>query len=135
MKYFLFICGLIYLSGCASYQPLLKSNIKTVHILFKGKPENYDYNLYDDSIVHWDKKNIGIKRALNNYRNKLPLLKKEGPDYLASFFANKKNHKYVPIKVVPLNEFGYIETNSGQLIFYGLMRDTFIDLTSDKVYY
>lgn len=95
MKYFLFIYGLISLSGCA-YQPLLKSNIKTVHILFKDNQENYSYKLYDDSVVKWDKRNIGIKRALSNNRNRLPLLKKEDPDYLAHFFINKKNHKYMP---------------------------------------
>ncbi|MBB5440875.1 hypothetical protein HDC92_004579 [Pedobacter sp. AK017] len=134
MKYFLFIYGLISLSGCA-YQPLLKSNIKTVHILFKDNQENYSYKLYDDSVVKWDKKNIGIKRALSNNRNRLPLLKKEGPDYLAHFFINKKNHKYMPIKVLPLKEFGYIEMNSSKVIFYGIMRDALIDLTNDRVYY
>jgi len=120
-------------TGCANYQPLLTGNIKIVHILFKNKPGNYAYNLYDHSIVHWDKKNIGIRRALNNYRNKRSFLKKEGPNYLASFFAKKSQIR--ANKSSTLNEFAYIEMNSGQLIFYGLMRDTFIDLTTDKVHY
>ncbi|WP_316812255.1 hypothetical protein [Pedobacter heparinus] len=135
MKYFLFVCGLICLSGCVSYQSLIKSNIKAVHILFKDERGNYNYKLYDDSVVKWDKKNSGIKRTLTNYRNRIPLLKKEGPDYLTHFFVNKKTHKYMPIKVLPLNEFGYIEMNSNKVIFYGIMGDALIDLTDDRVYY
>jgi hypothetical protein len=82
-----------------------------------------------------DKKNIGVKAALHNRQNKRSLLKKEGLDYLAPLFVNKKNFRYRPIKVLPLKEFGYIETNSNQLIFYGIMGDALIDLTNDKVYH
>ncbi|TCC97181.1 hypothetical protein [Pedobacter hiemivivus] len=137
MKYFLLICCLGYLSGCSSYRPLSKDNIKAVHVLFKdrGWGHHAGYKLYDGSIATWDKKNIGVKAALNNHQNKRSLLKKEGSDYLAPLFVNKKNFRYTPIKVTPLKEFGYIEMNSNQLIFYGIMGNTFIDLTNDKVYH
>lgn len=137
MKYSLLLCSLICLSSCA-YQPILKSNIKTVHILYKHKSWGHHdgYKLYDGSRINWDKKNNGVRVALDNYRAKLGVLQKENPDYLEHLIINKKNAKYRPIKVVPLKEFGYIEMNSNQLIFYGIMGDkTFIDLTDNRVYY
>lgn len=135
-KKFVIVIFLAVLSACTVSQPKLKGNIKNVQVLFKDTtwyhPEGY--KLYDGSLIRWDKKNIAVKVALNKYRDKLGLLKKEGPDYLERFIT-KKSIKYVPIKVVPLKEFGYIETTSNQHVFYGIMGDkTFIDLSNDRVY-
>lgn len=138
MKFFFINCCLIFLSGCVSYQPLSKSNIKTVYVLFKDTTQiHYDgYKLYDGSIIRFDKKDIGVKAALNKYSEKLNSLKEESPDYITHFLAEKKHIiKSRPIKVVPLREFGYIKTKSNQLVFYGISRTVFIDLTNDKVYY
>lgn len=138
MKLILFAGCLISLSGCVSYQPLSKSNIKAVYVLFKDTTQtHYDgYKLYDGFIVKWDKKDIGVRTALNKYSDKLDALKQERPDYKANFLAQTKHIiTYTPIKVVPFREFGYIQTTSKQLIFYGMGRNVFIDLTNNRVYY
>lgn len=138
MKYFLSLFVLVYLSSCMSYKPLAKSNIKAVHVLFKDSSwYHYEgYKLYDGSTVKWDKQNANVKAALNNYKNKIGELPKEGSSYLEHFLLNKNIIKYMPIKVGPLKEFGYIETSSNEFVFYGVMEETvFIDLTHDKVYY
>lgn len=136
MKNLSFVISLVFLSGCVSHKLLLKDNIRSVSILFKDNTWGHHdgYKLYDGTVIRWDKKNVAVKAALNKYSDKLELLKKEQPDYLADFITTK-NIKYMPIKVVPLKEFGYIEMNSSQLIFYGIMGDkTFIDLTNNRVY-
>lgn len=139
MKYFLSLFILCYLSSCVSYKPLTQSNVKAVYILFKDSSwgDHYKgYKLYDGSIVRWGKHHVDVKAALNNYKNKIEELPKEGSNYLAHFFSNKKTAKRMAIKVIPLTEFGLVETNSNEFIFYGVEGETgFIDLTHDRVYH
>lgn len=137
MKYFFLLFALIYLSGCMSYKRIMKDNIQAVYVLFKDSSwYHYDgYRLYDGTTVKWDKKNSGVKTALNNYKSKIEELPKEGSDYLEHFLSSKKIIKYLPIKTGPLKEFGLIKTSSNEFIFYGVMSDSvFMDLTYDRVY-
>lgn len=138
MKYFLSLFLLCYLSSCVSYKPITESNVKAVYVLFKDSSWSHHagYKLYDGSIVRWDKQHAAVKVALNNYKNKIDELPKEGSNYLAHFYSNKKTAKRMAIKVIPLTEFGLIETNSNEFIFYGVQGKTgFIDLTHDRIYY
>lgn len=138
MKLFSFSCFIALLSGCVSYQPLSKSNIQNVYVLFKDTTQvNYDgHKLYDGTIIKWDRKHIGVKAALNRYRFKLDSLREETPTYILNFLAEKSRiEKYRPIKTIPFQEFGYIKTKSNQLIFYGKGRKILIDLTNAKIYH
>lgn len=136
MKYFVLLFVLIYITGCRSYQPIVKDNIQAVYVLFTDSSwYHYDgYRLYDGTRVTWDVKHSGVKTALNDYKNRISELPQNGPDYLERFLLDKKVIKYLPIKTVPLKEFGFIETKSNKLIFYGIGDETLMDLTYDKVY-
>lgn len=135
--YVYLLAVMLYLSACASYKPIKADNIKSVHLLFTDtiRPRKNTYILFDSTIVRWDTKNLGIKKALLTYQPKINALPQKNGEHIANFLINVKHHKYLPIKVLPLTEFGYLQTNDGKVVFYGIMFDCLIDLSNDKSYF
>lgn len=129
---------LVYFSGCMTYRPLMNNNIKKVYVLFKDTSWNHyeGYKLRNGTTVKWDKKYDHVKKTLNDYKDKIQELPQESSNYLQHFLLNKKAVKYTPIKTVPLKEFGFLETNSNELTFYGIIGDSvLIDLSRDRIYH
>jgi hypothetical protein len=130
----LLVLGLI--SACSSYKPFQDSNIKAVYVLYTDTSYYHPkgYKLDNGSIVHWDRNLNGIVAGLNNNRHRYTTLKKQGSGYLTPLIKNKIHWRYLPIKVIGLEEFGYIELKNDEVIYYGLMNKTLIDLTNRQVY-
>lgn len=136
MRYFLTAFFLTFLFGCKTYKAIDPNGIKSIFILFEGKADKeMRYKLYDSSVVGFDLWHSQVKSALEKHKDRLESLKKIQSSHLDSFIINKAIIKARPIKVAPLTEFGYIQTQSGALIFYGISESVFIDLTNGKVYY
>ncbi|KAA8474034.1 hypothetical protein F1649_22440 [Arcticibacter tournemirensis] len=116
----------------------MNNNIKKVYVLFKDTSWNHyeGYKLHDGATVKWDKKYDHVKKTLNDYKDKIQELPQESSNYMQHFLLNKKAVKYTPIKTVPLKEFGFLETNSNDLTFYGIIGDSvLIDLSRGRIYY
>ena len=133
MKFIIIICLYILFSCKTRNNAIMESNIQNIYTCYKGE-RSHEYELNDNTNVKWDKKNLDIKHYLN--KNKLNYSKciKEDSQYLNVFLSSKKLINYLPIKVIPLNEFGYILTKDNKLIYYGIMNNTLIDLSKDKIY-
>lgn len=134
-KYFTFLLFLGLLFSCSTYKPFQKNNIKAVYVLYTDTSHyhRYGYRLDNDSIVRWDKQLIGITHALVNNLYRYNTLKKQNSDQLA-IFLNKDHWRYVPIKVIGLREFGYIQLENNEVIYYGIMGSVLIDLKYRRVY-
>ncbi|WP_214229569.1 hypothetical protein [Pedobacter sp. B4-66] len=135
MRYLLPIFLLMLLLGCKTYKVIKPNEIKAVYVLFKGRADHREYKLFDDSIVKFDVKHSNVRLALDKYKNKLGLFRQEPTNYLDSFIINKRIIKPVPVKVLPLHEFGYIVTHANELFFYGIIESVFEDLTHNRVYF
>jgi len=139
MKYLLSILFIIQFFGCKNYQHLSKNDIKHVYILYQyRKGVNYvgKYELYDNSIIYWDKQNKQIKKALASHVRHIEKLEKGDVMDIKNIIINKKTNRYRPIKVTPLKEFDYLKMGDGRLVYYGIMSDDiFIDLSENQVYH
>ena len=134
MRFYVSIFFIIILFGCKTYKPIKPNEIKAIYTLYKGKYRYREYTLFDSSVVKFDIKHSQVKIALEKYKNRLDQLRNAPVNYLDSLIINKRTYKPVPVKILPLREFGYVQTHSGKLIFYGI-GGAFIDLTNSKVYY
>lgn len=137
MRYIVIILAMVVFSGCRSSKPLLFKDLRAVHILFQDSSWGHrsGYKLYDGNIIHWDKRHTAVRNALSQYRSRIESLPKDDFAHLRLLLENKTRYRYRPIKVLPLKEFGYIETATGDTVFYGIMGpDGFIDLTANRIY-
>jgi len=139
MKHLLSILFIAQLFGCKSYQHLAKNDIKEVYMLYQYKKGiNYagKYELYDNSVIDWDKHNTQIKKALASHVKNMGKLEKRPVADMEKIIINKKTTSYKALKVTPLTEFGYLKMRDGSVVYYGIMGDDiFIDLSSNQVYY
>lgn len=137
MKYLIFLT--IFFASCTLQKKITLKEIKSVHVLFSSPSwgNQSGYKLNNGETVKWDTRNIEVKRALDRYSSNIDSLQYKSSLYAEKLLKDKnKVDRYVPFKVVPLREFGYLKTASGKLIYYGIMgENTFIDLSSNQVYY
>jgi len=127
----------VHLCSCKSYQHLKETEITDAYMLYQyQKGINYtgQYELYDKSIINWDKQNIQIKKALADHVNNFKNLERRSVADIQFMILNKKPITYRPIKVIAPKEFGYLKMRDGSVVFYGIMGDSFIDLSSNKIY-
>jgi hypothetical protein len=117
---------------------LQKEKIVSVHpVFYDTLSRHYDGYKVKNELIPYDKTNNGVKAYLSKNASQVDSFEKlEDWSRIAQRIENKKTKKYVPIKVAPLSEFGYIKLTDNQVIFYGIMgTPTLIDLTNNKVYY
>ena len=131
----IFIILFVTLTSCKSYKSIDPNEISHIYILFKDttKINSQGYKLQNGEIISWDRKNNDVKSALKKYSSSMKNLEVKESHYLTDYITNKRTIKYLPIKVIALSEFGYIETNS-KISFYGIMDKIFIDLSENKTY-
>lgn len=142
MYKYLIIIFFILFSSCSRKIYLKLHEIESVHVLFKCENERDRYSVYslreykllDNSTIAWGKNNSSIKLALKKFQNRINSLPRQDPKYLEDFLNGSKATRYKPIKVRPLNEFGYVRMKNGETLFYGI-DSILIDLTNDIVYY
>lgn len=139
MKHILYILFIAQLIGCKSYRHLAKNDVKDVYMLYqykKGVNHAGKYELYDNSVIVWDKYNTQIKKALASHVQDMEKLEKRAVADIEKIITNKKTTSYKAIKVTPLTEFGYLKMKDGSLIYYGIMGENiFIDLSKNQVYH
>ena len=134
----LLLCLLTVVFSCSRYSGSRKEKIISVRPVFKDTSFNHHdgYKINQD-LVLYDKYNIHVKDFLSKKLSELTSFELDlTPDRVVNMIQGKKRHKYLPIKVVPLSEFGYLQTDKGEIIFYAIMgKDGFIDLTKNYGYH
>ncbi|WP_221394592.1 hypothetical protein [Dyadobacter sp. NIV53] len=126
--------------SCSKYIPLRPENIASIHPVFKDTTSNHflGYRLTNGIVVKYDGRDTYVKQYLSENLGILDSIEKDADiERFTKVILNKKTFKPIPIpvKALPFKEFGYIKTKEGEIIFYGLPKDGFVDLTSNRVYY
>lgn len=126
--------------SCSRYQQLQPESIVSIYPVFKDTSIYHykGYTLSGGAFVKYDKQNIYVKQYLAENVSTLDSFEKDTDvERLLKLIRNKKTFKPIPmaVKILPFKEFGYIKTEDGNIIFYGLGKDSFVDLTSDRVYH
>ena len=123
--------------SCAKKYVLHSEKILSVHTVFQDTlSRHWEGYRVKNELIRYDTKNNFVKEYLSrNLNNHDSFKKADNWSRILSRIENSKTQKYVPIKVTPLNEFGYIKLADNKVIFYGIMGSlAFIDLTNNKVY-
>lgn len=137
MKKYLIVVPLLFFFSCNRYAPIGSNNVSFVHEAYASKTwNNYNgYQINDSLVIKWDKNNNHVKNFLRENINKYKTYKEINPNHILQYMKDAQAIKYIPIKIAPLREFGYIEMKSKEIIFYGIMGDhTLIDLSNNRVY-
>lgn len=124
--------------SCSKHNGLSPEKVRFVRPVFRDTSfYHHDGYKVKQGLVLYDKHNSHVKDFLAANMNNVNSFEQDPtPNRVLSLFQGKKKHKYYPIKVVPLSEFGYIQTVDGKMIFYGVMgKDGFIDLTNKYGYH
>ncbi|CAG5010139.1 hypothetical protein DYBT9275_04652 [Dyadobacter sp. CECT 9275] len=137
MKIICFLCFAVFLFSCTKRNVLHTESILSVHPVFQDTSHNHwqGYRVKKE-LIPYDVNNGYVKEYLSRNLNNINSFKEEeNLSRIADKIKNSKTNKYFPIKVIPLNEFGYVRLTNNKTILYGLMGNSaFIDLTNNKVY-
>lgn len=124
------------LFSCCVKNNLTFNKIHSIHVLFKSiSYDNYEgYKLKNNEIIKFDKNFSYVKLALKKYETSLDSLPSNSLNNFKVFFK-KNTTRYLPIKTLPLKEFGYIKTTDNAIFYYGIIGDNvLINLTENIVY-
>ena len=129
---------LVAMFSCSKNSGSLHGNSIMVRPVFQDTSfYHYDGYKINEQLVLYDKYNAHVKDYLSKNLADLTSFKPDiTPNRVVDLFQGKKKHKYFRVKVVPLSEFGYLQTVNGDIIFYAVMgKNGFIDLTNNFGYH
>lgn len=139
MKFAILLSISITFVACGRRHHLIPENIMAIRPVFRDSTFMH-YNGYQVGTerVSYDGINKHVKELLESNASKRSRYTTEpDPNRILGMIAGKKSATMVPlpIKSVPLSEFGYLELADNRVIFYAIMgSDGFIDLTHRRGY-
>jgi len=128
------------LISCGKRHHIFPKDVTAIRPVFKDSTfQHWQGYHIGNEVVAYDGMSENVEAFLTHKmsdRNSFP--QDSTPDRISKLLGGRKSAKLVPlpIKSVPLSEFGYLELANGKVVLYGIMgMDGFSDLTHRCGYY
>lgn len=140
MKSIILTISAILLISCGKRHHIFPKDVVAIRPVFKDSSFQHrqGYHVGKD-VIAYDKMSENVEEFLArkvSERNMFPA--DSTPNRIFKLIGGLESSKLVPlpIKTVPLSEFGYLELTNGKVVFYGIMgMDGFFDLTHRRGYH
>jgi hypothetical protein len=125
--------------SCGKRHHILPEDVIAIRPVFKDSTfQHYRGYHVGNDLIAYDKMSKNVEAFLMRKVAERDLFPADStPDRILELIGGLESSKLVPlpIKVVPLSEFGYLELVSGKVVFYAIMgMDGFTDLTHQRGY-
>ncbi|GGH47409.1 hypothetical protein ACN9ML_18530 [Dyadobacter endophyticus] len=129
-----------FLISCGKRHHIFPKDVVAIRPVFKDSSFQHrqGYHVGKDVIVY-DKMSENVEEFLARKVSEREMFPMDStPNRIFKLIGGLESFKMIPlpIKTVPLSEFGYLELTNGKVVFYGIMgMDGFFDLTHRRGYH
>ena len=129
-----------FLISCGKRHHIFPKDVVAIRPVFKDSSFQHrqGYHVGKDVIVY-DKMSENVEEFLARKLSEREMFPMDStPNRIFKLIGGLESFKMIPlpIKTVPLSEFGYLELTNGKVVFYGIMgMDGFFDLTHRRGYH